>query len=1203
MTVQSQPLSEEALDQILAEYFEAVEAGQCPDRQEWLRRYPEAADALSDFFADQDRFRQRVAPLRECLGGLVTEDCFPAAGTQIGHYELLEEIARGGMGIVFKARQVQLNRTVALKMILMGALATPAEQQRFRLEAESAARLDHPNIVPIYEIDTWQGQPYFSMRLVEGGSLAQWLAAGRVPRADWRTLAQLLATLARAVHHAHQRGILHRDLKPANILLQTDSTASATLASAIPLISDFGLAHWLHGNPAPAAEASSQAPPPVGDRLTHSGVAVGTPSYMAPEQVKTKERGAALTTATDVYSLGAILYELLIGPPPFRAANVRETLRCVVEQQPVPPRRHDPHVPSDLEAICLKCLEKEPARRYGSAAALAEDLERSLRGEPVEARPLGALGRWGRWCRRQPALALSCALAVAGLLSMAVVSVCFAWSEAQGRARLDEAASNLAGALDDVQDQKRLAEENYRKAHQVIEDFFVRYSTEELRQVDSLLPLRKELLETALTYFRDFLEQKRDDPALREDLAATCIRVAGISAALGSLREALTSYDQGLDLFEQLQKEGPPSWRAQVFAARAYGARGTLLDDLGRDQEAMGSFARSLELFRALHRAGPSDGVAFDLAFVLTHASAAHCYRCQLDKAHECLLEAQRLVDPVLARAPGKADFEYLRGYILSQRGDVWAREGKRDQACQAYQQARPIQEQRARKLSHNATAQSDFARTTLNLGTMLRQRGQADEGRRLIEFARDRFDQLVQANPSVPGFLQLWAEAMGSLGDWELRTGDLEKARRTFGKMLDRLDPLHTRYGELMAFQDRLAHACFSLGAVHLRQKGTGKALVYLERARQHGHRLIEHYRTSHEFRARLGLTMRSLGEALAESNRPVEAIASLRESIALTQGVPPAFQRSDFGLLIWSDYQALVKLQKAARQPDEVLRSWQEARDLLVRLIQERGDDRWRGTLAAVLMDYSSDLREQNRHQEAVAALEQACQEWHKWQKLNLRESLAQLSACHTRIAQVCKALGDGAADICHCEQACSLQGKLLALEDSPRVRLELALTLNNLGLALLRQDQLVEAEAQLRQAIGQQRRLVDAEPKRADLRTFLSALHQNLALVLRKANKPSELELVVLERQKWTDQPSDLVAIAGHLGWCSQEVGNDKKQRTPQEQAESDRLADLAVAALRRAAAGGLKSLAEATEHSDFAVVRTRPGFLQLVQEQNK
>jgi eukaryotic-like serine/threonine-protein kinase len=426
------------IDAAIAEYLAASPP---PDRDNFLAKHADIADSLRDFLNDHDRFRQAADP-----GNTVTSSPKPPADSAtvtgprstagpsllgriryFGDYELLEEIARGGMGVVFKARQVSLNRVVALKMILAGQLASDAEVRRFHAEAEAAANLDHPNILPVYEVGVHDGQHYFSMKLVEGGSLAEAIRAGRLSE---RTIAILVIDVARAVHYAHQRGILHRDLKPNNILL---ATSDASTERRAPQITDFGLAKKVEGD----------------STLTQVGAILGTPSYMAPEQARAERQ---LTTAVDVYGLGAILFECLTGRPPFRAATVHETIQQVLNRDPAHPRTVNPRADRDLSVIALKCLAKEPAKRYGSAEALAEDVGRWVRGEPIAARPAGVAERAWRWCRRHP-----WPTGLTGLAAVLLVSIVAIVIQRRQAAQLEEAYAQVRDARDEAERQERIA--------------------------------------------------------------------------------------------------------------------------------------------------------------------------------------------------------------------------------------------------------------------------------------------------------------------------------------------------------------------------------------------------------------------------------------------------------------------------------------------------------------------------------------------------------------------------------------------------------------------------------------------------------------------------------------------------------------------------------------------------------------------------
>jgi len=349
---------DERLARLVTELADRIQRGAVVDLESTCREHAEFADDLRELWgavlmadAAAAGSTTRSAPPESML-----EDDTLGLPCRFGDFELIEELGRGGMGVVYRARQISLRREVAVKMILRGQLASPQDRERFRAEAEAAARLDHPSIVPVYEVGRSEGRPYFSMKLINGQTLAQRLADGPLPP---RQAARILANVARAIDSAHQHGVLHRDLKPSNILLDTEGHA---------LVTDFGL-----------AKRRSDAP-----SLTRTGAVIGTPAYMAPEQAA-GSRGV-VGPATDVYSLGSILYHMLTGRSPFPAANPIEAVLAVLEQEPDSPRSVNPKADADLEMIALKCLQKPPDLRYPSAAALADDLEAYLNDEPISAR-------------------------------------------------------------------------------------------------------------------------------------------------------------------------------------------------------------------------------------------------------------------------------------------------------------------------------------------------------------------------------------------------------------------------------------------------------------------------------------------------------------------------------------------------------------------------------------------------------------------------------------------------------------------------------------------------------------------------------------------------------------------------------------------------------------------------------------------------
>lgn len=584
-----------AAELIYHEFTLREELGLSPDWEEQLRRFPQHASALR-------LLRQADHLVQQTLGTSAESPAGP-----FRDYEVLEEIGRGGMGVVFRARQKSLDRIVALKVVRAWD-ADVEERKRFDREAQALARLQHPNIVQIYEVGEAAGRGFVSLEYVEGRSLARRLDGTPLPAAE---AASLVETLARTMHYAHERGIIHRDLKPANILLVESEekvkgggwrveredehrtpTPSHTPRSTLhpprfthhPKITDFGLAKRL--------DAKSD---------TQTGTILGTPCYMAPEQ--TVAQTAAPDRRTDIYGLGAILYELLTGRPPFRADTPIQTLKQVVEAEPARPRLLNPSVPPDLETVCLKCLEKEPARRYATADELADDLSRFCQGRPVVARPVSRPERLRRWALRNPlpaTLAAGLALAVVAGLTTAVAL----WRNAERHLREEEIA-------------RRESEDQYLTCRRLLGDY-VAMTRDPRLQNPAARHGQREALAKARAFCEGLALRRPDDAAVQRVLAEVCTGLAALDSHDGRLNEARQTGEMARALWEQVVAATPDTDCRDRFAG-VLSTLGSVYRRLGRNAEATAYLRQALAIWNPLSEDGARSTSA------LLAACAARC--------------------------------------------------------------------------------------------------------------------------------------------------------------------------------------------------------------------------------------------------------------------------------------------------------------------------------------------------------------------------------------------------------------------------------------------------------------------------------------------------------------------------------------------------------------------------------------------------
>ena len=776
-------------------------------------------------------------------------------------YDLLGELGRGGMGVVYQARDQKLKRLVAVKMILGGVHASQEDMQRFQTEAEAVAKLQHPNIVQIFEVGEYQGNPYISLEYQQGGGLDQKIA-GKPQNIE--ESAKLIETLSRAMEVAHQQEIIHRDLKPANILLSSEGE---------PKITDFGLAKRMDDD-------SNQ---------TKTGAVMGTPSYMPPEQASSSIE--TLGPAADTYALGAILYHLLTGRPPFQSETQLDTLMQVISDDPVPPSRLNSNVPADLETICLKCLQKDIKRRYTTAAALAEDLRRFQTGEPIAARPVSAMERGWKWARRRPAVAGMIGVSALALISLITGGL---WYNAQ----LQDSLTMAENRREEAQEQRELAEKqrkvaekqkeaadrNFKLARDAVDELTT-VSQDELFNLPQMEPVRRALLEKAKAFYTTFVEQSAGDPELLYKLGKAHERLGTIVRHLGDPAAAAAEYERSRLAFSQLLNDHKHVPLYALDLAHSFNNLGITLSDLGKNEEAIQLYEKEILILEKLSKGHPNEP---DYA-----ASLAVSYN-------------------------------NLAGSL----SDL----GKTDEAIEFYSKAILIREQLVKDHPDLPAYAIRLTRAYNNLGEALYESGKTNEALELHNKTIPTIELLVKDHPGVPDYPASLSDSYHALGRTLAGLGQLNEAVNAYHKAIAVREQLVEDQPAMPEYQESLILLYVMIGST-MRQLGDkDEAIGFLSKAINAGQILVQDHPGVPGYAKALGGAYMSIGIAFHGSGQLVEAIDQYNKAIlVITKLVKDHPDIPEYvSLLLKSNFNCGMALQ-GRRQFSDATRHYQTSLQLV--------------------------------------------------------------------------------------------------------------------------------------------------------------------------------------------------------------------------------------------------------------------------------
>ena len=818
-----------------------------------------------------------------------TEDLAIDGDTVTG-YDLLGELGRGGMGVVYKARHRKLNRTVALKMILDGLHASGEDMRRFQLEAEAVAKLQHPNIVEIYDVSEHEGRPYIALEFADGGTLDDKIAGK--PQ-DAQDSAELVESLAGAMQLAHENDIIHRDLKPANILLTSEG---------IPRITDFGLAKRMDDD-------STQ---------TRSGSLLGTPSYMAPEQAGGKSD--LIGPPADIYALGAILYHMLTGRPPFQAASLMDTIKQVLAEEPVAPRKMNPALAVDLETICLKCLEKDIHRRYETAAELGQDLNRFLAGEPILARPVSMVERSWKWAKRRPAVAGMISVSATALLVLLIGGV---WYNTQLEkslivakpAQRDEADQRIiAEDATEIAEARRVeAMDNLRKARRVVDTALTGIS-EIIRYYPGTQRIREGLLKEVAKEYEEFASQQSDDYDIQLERGTAYVRLGEVRQALGELDSAEIAYRNADSIFSEIHETFGDHVELELLTATAKIKYATILEMRGEVLDAIQMVESTLNKLRPLLQDSPNASqTKMVYGNALFNMAAMYLADTNYTSSEQYASEALAFYSKAVAENKNNHRLQLGLANTLNVLGTIDREKGNLSEAYGRFEKGYSV----LSRLLEQDPGKIDYlqsqAMMAISKGVVMGLLGNSQGELIAYEEALAAYRALGKALPDVPLINNDTALTLTDMGQLYIQNMQLEKASVVLNEAYPKFEALRLEHGEIFGYVEGFAATGAALSQTHFYQGDRDRAIELITEANEWFGKLADAAPDfiGHRHRYALGLLLAAnIGSSTATSDEYMKqvsvAVKILEDLLELSDGLPTysnslAKAHSIIGNVLW--------------------------------------------------------------------------------------------------------------------------------------------------------------------------------------------------------------------------------------------------------------------------------------------------------------